>query len=94
MSRQGRVWRLPLPPAGGQFTGAALNPARVLGPALVYGCYKRSAWIYVVAELVGGAAAGAVSWPLYGTWPAGGLSMLALRRVHACRGLALCGCTT
>lgn len=42
---------------GGPLTGAALNPARVIGPALVYQCYWNTAWIYIVAELLGGAIA-------------------------------------
>jgi aquaporin TIP len=52
---------------GGGFTGAALNPARVLGPALVYGCYWGAVPAYIAAELLGGIAAALISWPLYGT---------------------------
>lgn len=52
---------------GGGFTGAALNPARVLGPAVVYGCYWKAAPIYILAQLLGGVAAALLSWPLYGT---------------------------
>ncbi|KAL3144362.1 hypothetical protein ABBQ32_004117 [Trebouxia sp. C0010 RCD-2024] len=51
----------------GTFTGASLNPARTLGPAFVYHCNWRYAWVYVLAELTGGIIAGLVSWPLYGT---------------------------
>ncbi|DBA83333.1 TPA: hypothetical protein ACH3X2_006580 [Trebouxia sp. C0005] len=51
----------------GEFTGASLNPARTLGPAFVYHCNWRYAWVYVLAELLGGITAGIVSWPLYGT---------------------------
>lgn len=39
---------------GGIYTGAALNPARVLGPAIVFECGWDVAWIYVLAQLTGG----------------------------------------
>lgn len=51
----------------GEYTGASLNPARTLGPAFVYHCNWRYAWVYVLAELLGGITAALVSWPLYGT---------------------------
>lgn len=63
--------------AGGGFTGAALNPARVLGPAIAWGCNWQQAWVYILAELVGGAAAGLLSGPLYG-WYAFGLLVWAV----------------
>jgi glycerol uptake facilitator-like aquaporin len=52
--------------AVGNLTGGALNPARVLGPALVYLYHLKSAWYYVIAELCGGALAAAAAYPLYG----------------------------
>lgn len=52
--------------AGGQFTGAALNPARVLGPAIVFHCYWDTAFIYVFGELFGGLLAAIIVLPLYG----------------------------
>lgn len=51
---------------GGQFTGAALNPARVLGPAIVFHCYWNSAFVYVFGELFGGLLAAVIVLPLYG----------------------------
>jgi aquaporin TIP len=54
--------------AGG-YTGAALNPARALGPAAVFHCYGGSIWAFVLGEMLGGACAGLLSWPLYGTGP-------------------------
>ncbi|DBB12410.1 hypothetical protein WJX82_007201 [Trebouxia sp. C0006] len=51
---------------GGQFTGAALNPARVLGPAIVFHCYWDTAFIYVFGELFGGLLAAIIVLPLYG----------------------------
>ena len=39
--------------AAGEYTGASLNPARTLGPAFVYHCNWRYAWVYVLAELLG-----------------------------------------
>jgi len=37
--------------SGGQYTGAALNPARVVGPRAVFECGKGVAWIYILAQL-------------------------------------------
>ncbi len=41
---------------GGPLTGASLNPARTLGPALVTG-HMDNLWMYFVAPMSGGAAA-------------------------------------
>ncbi len=54
---------------GGPLTGASMNPARSLGPALVSGDLS-SMWIYVVGPLVG-AAVGAA---LYHTLRCGGVT--------------------
>jgi glycerol uptake facilitator-like aquaporin len=45
---------------GGQISGASMNPARSLGPALVSG-ETSSLWLYLVAPALG-AALGAVSY--------------------------------
>ncbi len=42
---------------GGPLTGAAMNPARWLGPALVGGGGLQNWWIYSIGPLAGGAAA-------------------------------------
>ncbi|KAK9849026.1 hypothetical protein WJX84_004736 [Apatococcus fuscideae] len=49
---------------GGPFTGAALNPARVLGPAMVFDCYWNTAFVYVLGELFGGLVAAVLVLPL------------------------------
>lgn len=35
--------------AGSQFTGTAINPARALGPAIVFHCHWNVVWLYVIA---------------------------------------------
>ncbi len=42
--------------AGGPLTGASLNPARTLGPAIVAGRLDQ-AWVYVLATILGGIVA-------------------------------------
>lgn len=36
---------------GGRFTGAALNPARVIGPLAVFHCGQDTAFIYILAQV-------------------------------------------
>lgn len=55
--------------AAGNFTGGALNPARVLGPAIVFSARWHQAWVYVLAELLGGALAAGAAIVLYGLGP-------------------------
>lgn len=43
--------------AGGALTGASVNPARTLGPAIIAGNMGQ-AWVYVVGTAIGGAVAG------------------------------------
>lgn len=57
---------------GEQFTGASLNPARVLGPALVFLCTWRTFWIYISAQLLGALLAAVVSVGAYGAGSAYG----------------------
>ncbi|KAL4439446.1 hypothetical protein ABPG77_008775 [Micractinium sp. CCAP 211/92] len=54
---------------GGPLTGAALNPARVFGPALIYNCYWNTAFVYIFAEYLGGAIAAVLALVLYGPGP-------------------------
>lgn len=44
--------------AFGQTTGGFFNPARFLGPALVFGCNLHITWIYLPAQFFGGILAG------------------------------------
>ena len=34
---------------GSQFTGTAINPARALGPAIVFHCHWNEVWLYIIA---------------------------------------------
>lgn len=42
--------------AGSQFTGTAINPARALGPAIVFHCHWNVIWLYVIAGIFGAAS--------------------------------------
>ena len=56
--------------AVGSFTGGALNPARVLGPMIVFDCPNRTnaVW-YILGELAGAAATTVATAPFYGVGP-------------------------
>ncbi|HZC04153.1 MAG TPA: aquaporin, partial [Ktedonobacterales bacterium] len=50
----------------GPISGASMNPARSLGPALISG-NMGSYWIYLVGPLVGALLASAIAWALHGS---------------------------
>lgn len=54
---------------GGPMTGAALNPARVLGPSVVYSCYWATVPIYCLAQYMAGCLAALLCLPVYGAGP-------------------------
>ncbi len=62
---------LPASPSspGGPYTGASLNPARTIGPAVVFVCNVGVSFIYILAEFFGGACAAGLSIFLYGRNP-------------------------
>jgi aquaporin TIP len=53
--------------AGGNWTGASLNPARVLAGLIVYGCNLHGIWwIYLLGQIVGAILASAVAASIFG----------------------------
>ncbi|KAF6258885.1 aquaporin-like protein [Scenedesmus sp. NREL 46B-D3] len=47
--------------AGGSYSGCVINPARALGPAIVFGMGARTVAVYVAGQLAGGALAAALA---------------------------------
>lgn len=56
--------------AGGAYTGAILNPARLIGPALVFFCGWKRFWFYIIGQLLAAFAAAAFAAGNFGTGPA------------------------
>ncbi len=64
---------------GGTLTGASLNPARTLGPALVAGNLGYVPG-YIIAQLVGGGLAGLIQYSLFDSRPAPDVAAAKKRR--------------
>lgn len=56
---------------GGPFTGASLNPARTIGPAVVFACNVRISFLYIASEMFGAALGAGLCIFLYGRAPVG-----------------------
>lgn len=53
--------------AGGKYTGAAINPARLIAPAIVFLCTPQKAfWFYLIGEIVGAMIAAIVATGTFG----------------------------
>jgi len=55
--------------AAGSYTGAALNPARVLGSPAVFGCDNTYTFYYIAGELLGASLVPVIIAPWYGISP-------------------------
>lgn len=67
VSVQAHVKSVVISPTGLKYTGSALNPARVIGPAFVFLCTpQRSFWLYLLGEVLGGILAAGMSAGTYG----------------------------
>ncbi len=73
--------------AGSQFTGTAINPARALGPAIVFHCHWNEVWLYIIA---GGHLIGLPSHTWLGPAAPAELSVSAICITRSCTACLAC----